>query len=112
MAKGITDESKQIVGANESIAFSLDVSDVGTTSGSVSSPTMRVTLLSAGTDVTATVAGGSMSVSGQIITLKHLGTPSALTEGEDYRVDVGYAKDGNTLETEFPVFCPARTGVG
>jgi len=44
-----------------------------------------------------------MVAAAQIITLK---TISSLTEGEQYRMDVRYRKDGNDLENEFFVDCP------
>lgn len=105
-----TQYREQAVG--EQITWALDVSNVGSTAGAVTNPTMTVTQLSNGTDVTATVTSGIMNVVGQIITLLAIGglvggAPASLTEGEQYRIDVIYDKDGNVdLKNEFQLNCP------
>jgi len=73
---------------------------------------MTVTRLSDGVDVTAIVTSGVMAVAGQIITLLTVGgavggVPASLDEGEQYRVDVTYDKDGQVnVKTEFELACP------
>jgi len=96
----------------EQITRSLNVGGVGSAAGAVTNPGMTVTRLSDGVDVTATVTSGAMSVTGQVITLLAVGgavggTPASLTEGEQYRVDVTYDKDGNVdIKNEFYLACP------
>jgi len=91
------------IDANESITYTLDVSNVGSAAGALTNLSMVAWRLSDGADVSLTVLSGAMAAPAQIITLK---TISALTEGEQYRMDVRYTKDGNNLETEFFVDCP------
>ena len=93
-------------------AWTLDVSDVGSAAGAVTNPDMKVTRLSDGVDVTATVTSGAMGVAAQIITMLAIGglvggTPASLDEGEQYRVNVIYDKDGHTdLNTPWFLNCP------
>lgn len=92
-------------------AWTLDVSDVGSADGAVTNPDMTVTRLRGGVDVTALVTSGAMAVATQIITLKAIGglvggVPASLDEGEQYRVNVIYDKDGHTdLNTPFFLDC-------
>ncbi len=93
----------------EEITRTLDVGLVGTAAGAVTNPDMTVTRLSDGVDVTAIVTSGIMAIAGQIITLLTVGgvAPASLTEGEQYRVDVTYDKDGQVdVKTEFKLACP------
>lgn len=93
-------------------AWTLDVSPVGSAAGAITNPDMTITRLSDGADVTAAVTSGAMAVVGQIITLLAIGglvggVPASLDEGEQYRVDVIYDKDGHVdLKTEFKLACP------
>lgn len=91
------------VDADEEIVFTLDVTNVGSTSGTVQTPTMVVRDLDTDTDVTSAVTSGSMSVSGQVITLQKI---LDLTRGHRYRVSVRYVKEGNLIENEFTIRCP------
>lgn len=105
MAVRGVNEGTQEVDTNEQIVFTLNVITVGSTSGVITNPTMLVTRLSDGEDVTKDVTEGDMAVLGQIITLKKI---KGLAKGEQYRVDVRYNKDGNNLENEIIVDCPRR----
>lgn len=103
-------EGDQEIGHRETIPFTLDVSPVGSAAGVVTNPSTRLTKLSDPTaDVGATSLVGASGVAAQIITLPLI---TLLEEGEDYRVDVTFDKDGGTLEVEGFIFCPARAGVG
>ena len=101
--RGIVGSQHREIDADEVITYTLDVSNVGSAAGAVTVPTMKVTRLSDGVDVTLTVTAGALAVAVQVITLLTIQT---LTEGKQYRVDVGFTKDGNTLENEFFVDCP------
>jgi len=96
----------------EQLTRSLNVGYVGSTAGAVTNPGMAVIRLSDGVDVTATVTSGVMSVAGQVITLLAVGgavggTPASLDEGEQYRIDVTYDKDGNVdIKNKFFLACP------
>jgi len=96
-------EGVQEVDANEEIVFTIDVSNVGSAAGALSSLSTVATKLSDGTVVTSTVLSGSTTASAQVITLPTL---KSLTEGEQYRLDVRFTKDGNKLECELFVSCP------
>lgn len=87
-------------GADEQIAYTLDVSDVGS---SPTSPAVVVKDMSAGgTDVTSTnMPTNSPTVSGNVITLSIL---KLLVDGTEYRVEVKYTISGNIFETYFTVF--------
>lgn len=91
-------EGKQYQGEDESIAYTLDVTAVG------SSPTSVAVVVKDITNdetVTATVMPtGSASVSGNVITLPAL---KLLTAGVLYRVEVKYTISGNILESYFYV---------
>ncbi len=91
-------EGKQFQGVDESIAYTLDVSAVGSSPSSVSVVVKDVTHA---TVVTATVMPtGSASVSGNVITLPAL---TQLTAGVLYRVEVKYTIANNVLESYFYV---------
>lgn len=91
-------EGKQYQGVDESIAYTLDVSAVGS---SPTSPVVVVKDITNGTTVTATVMPtNSPTVSGDVITLSLL---KLLTAGILYRVEVKYTISGNILESYFYV---------
>ena len=91
-------EGKQYQGVDESIAYTLDVSAIGSSPSSVSVVVKDVTHA---TVVTSTVMPtGSASVSGNVITLPAL---KLLTAGVLYRVEVKYTVGGNVLESYFYV---------
>lgn len=98
--------------SDEILVWTLLVSGVGTADGAVTNPGMVVTRLSDGVDVTADVTSGAMSIAGQIITLQAIGgtgagPPESLAEGEQYRVDVIYDKDGQVdIKNKFKLSCP------
>ena len=108
--EGGTQTKEQAVG--EQLTWTLNVSNVGSLAGAVTNPDMNVVRLSDGVDVTLTVTAGAMIVAGQIITLMPIGgavggVPASLDEGEQYRVDVIYDKDGHVnLKSEFFLACP------
>lgn len=102
MASGI-EEGTQVVHSDESPVFTIDVTNIGTSSGEVTSPTMTVYSLSDGEDVTTSVTSGGISVDGQVVTLKKL---TGLTQGEDYRVHVLFTKDGGGEGVRLFVRCP------
>lgn len=97
--------------AHEELTYALHCRKVGTLTGTITNPSMTVTRLPDGTDVTALVTSGSPcpTVAGQYIPLC---TIKNLVEGTSYRVDVLFNKDGQKVETEFPVYCPSRVGAG
>lgn len=91
-------EGKQYQGVDESIAYTLDVTAVGSSPSSVSVVVKDVTNSET---VTATVMPtGSASVSGNVITLPAL---KLLTADVLYRVEVKYTISGNILESYFYV---------
>lgn len=91
-------EGRQYQGEDESIAYTLDVSAVGSSPSSVS---VVVKEAFTGTAVTATVMPtNSPSVNGNVITLSAL---KLLTAGVLYRVEVKYTISGNILENYFEV---------
>lgn len=91
-------EGRQWQGVDEIIAYTLDVSAVGSTPSSVSVVVKDVTN---STTVTATVMPvNSPTVNGDVITLSPL---KLLTNGVLYRVEVKYVISGNTLESYFYV---------
>lgn len=91
-------EGVQYQGADESIAYTLDVTAVGSSPSSVSVVVKDVTNSAT---VTATVMPtGSASVSSNVITLPAL---KLLTAGVLYRVEVKYTISGNILESYFYV---------
>jgi len=78
-------EGVQVQGVDEAVTYSI------TTTNWASSPSgasVTVTDVDAGTDVTADVASGSISIAGDIITLPEI---SGLTADTLYRVDVQFS---------------------
>ena len=111
--EGGTQTKEHAVG--EQLTWTLNVSRVGSAAGAVTNEDMKVFKLSDGVDVTALVTTGAMAVALQIITLMPIGgavgaifpLPASLDEGEQYRVDVTYNKDGHVnLKSEFYLACP------
>lgn len=100
-----------VIKAHEELTYALHCKKVGTPTGLITNPSMTVTRLPDGLDVTGSVTSGSPcpTVSGQYIPLC---TIKSLVEGTSYRVDILYNKDGQVVETEFPVYCPSRVGAG
>lgn len=91
-------EGIQYQGEDESIAYTVDVSAIGSSPSSVSVVVKDVTN---GTVVTATVMPTNVpSVDGDVITLSPL---KSLTAGVLYRVEVKYTLSGNVLENYFIV---------
>ena len=91
-------EGKQYQGADEIIAYTLDVTNIGS---SPTSPTVIVKDVTNSTTVTSTVMPtNSPTVSGNVITLSALRN---LTAEVLYRVEVKYTLSGNTLESYFYV---------
>lgn len=87
-------EGMQIQGAEEEIAYTIDVTNWGSSPSLV---TVKAFDLSTDprTDVTATVLSGSSSINGNIITLPVL---ADLTAGKFYRVEVKFTCSGNIFE--------------
>lgn len=87
-------EGKQYQGVDEIIAYTLDVTAVGST------PTLPVVTVKDVTNATlvtpAVMPTNSPTVNGNVITLSPL---KLLTAGVLYRVEVKYVIDGNTLES-------------
>ena len=111
---GGTQTREQAVG-EQIDAWTLNVSGVGSAAGAVTNPDMDIIRLSDGVDVTLVVTSGAMAVVGQVITLMAIGgavgaippAPASLDEGEQYRIDVIYDKDGHVnLKSEFKLACP------
>ncbi len=91
-------EGAQVQGIDEVIAYSIDVSNWGSSPTNVA---VVVKKLSDGTDVTSTVMDpNSPSVATDTITLSSLDT---LTEGEVYRVEVQFDISSDTFECFFYV---------
>ena len=89
-------ESPLYQGADEQIIYTLTTTPWGSTP---TSQTMVVKDVSADlADVTATVTTGSMSVSGDVITLS---TIKSLTAGSKYRVEVKFTAGGSIWEPYF-----------
>lgn len=113
--RGIIGSQTREHAVGEQLTWTLNVSRVGSAAGAVTNPDMTVTRLSDGANVTATVTSGAMSVLGQVITLMPIGgavgaippLPASLDEGEQYRIDVIYDKDGHVnVKSEFKLACP------
>jgi hypothetical protein len=85
-------EGLQYQGEDEEIAYTLDVSNVGSSPGSVS----VVVKNNRGEDVTSTVMPtNSPSVTGNVITLSEL---KNLVAGLEYRVEVKFTISGSVYE--------------
>jgi len=91
-------ENQLLQGADEELAYSLTTTPWGSSPGTVSFVVKDMT--AGGTDVTATVAPGTASVSGDIITLPKI---KALTAGKLYRVEVKFTCSGNIFEAFFEI---------
>ena len=92
-------EGRQVQGEDEIITYTL------TTTNWASDPTSSSMVVkdSNGTDVTATVATGSTSEAGDVITLKAIGS---LVAGESYRVEVQFTVgSGTPWECYFWIDC-------
>lgn len=91
----------------EEIIYGLDVTNVSSSDGTVSGPTMIVYEINENsyteTDVSSTVTSGSMSVSGQVITLEKI---LSLTKGKLYRAEIIFTKDGQVLTEDIFIKCP------
>jgi len=93
-------EGIQYQGENEAVTYSLTTTPWGSTPTGVA---VTVEDLSNNEkDVTATVATGSASVSGDAITLPEIAN---LTHGHTYRVRVAFTVSGNDLEAKAIVEC-------
>lgn len=85
-------EGTQFQGVDEEITYQIDVSNWGSSPTSVS---MVVLDNATRSDVTSVVTTGSISVNGNVITLK---TIRSLVAGTTYRVEVKFTISGNVLE--------------
>jgi len=93
-------EGLQYQGENEAVTYSLTTTNWGSDPTGV---TVTVEDLSNNEkNVTATVASGSTSVSGDVITLPEI---ASLTRGHRYRVRVAFTVSGNDLEAKAIVEC-------
>lgn len=81
-------EGRKQQGADEKVTYTIDTDKWGVTSPT--NPSM-VVKDSAGNDVSGTVASGSASISGSVITLEAI---SALVKGEKYKVEVQFSGGG------------------
>lgn len=88
-----------VQGSAESIIRTLDVSRIGTSPSSIS---VTVIDLASNTDVTSTVASGSNSVSGNVITMK---TCTALTAGHRYRWAISFTLNNSVLQYYWLITC-------
>lgn len=93
-------EGRQVQGVDEEIKYTITTTNWGSTPTDVACVVKDMT--DGNADVTSTVMpDGSISVSGNIITLKSL---KSLTEGKRYRVEVKFTtSDGNVWEPFFYV---------
>ena len=82
-------------GVNESVAYSITTTVVGSSPTSVSFKIYSVDTQGIETDVTATLAAGSATVSGDIITLPKL---SGVSNRGSYRIAVKFTSGGNVYE--------------
>jgi len=93
-------QGRQVQGPDEKIRWSVDTTEWV---ASPASPSVTVTCINTGEDVTDDVTTGSSSVDGNVITLKWL---LNLTAGYSYRVDVQFtAGAGAPYECYFYVDC-------
>ena len=85
--------------------YKIDVTDVGTSSGTVTSEGMTIKEDGPlGTDVSSTVLTGSSSISGQEITLKKI-QGDQMTLGKKYWVLVTFTKDSSEEGVELWAEC-------
>jgi len=93
MTKREVAEGQQDQGVDEEIIYTITTTKWGSNPTAVSMVVKDRT--NAHEDVTDQVTEGSMSVSGDAITLK---TIKSLTEGHRYRVEVKFSSGGNVFE--------------
>lgn len=91
-------EGVQLQGVDEQIVYTLTTTNWGSSPTSVSMVVKDES--SADTDVTSTVTSGSISVSGNVITLK---TIKSLTVNHSYRVEVQFTSGSNVFEAFFRI---------
>lgn len=93
-------EGPQIQGEDEKITYTITTTPWGSSPTDVS----MVVKDKDGTDVTSTVTSGSISVAGDVITLKPI--DSLTTTGTRYRVEVQFTCGGGApFETYFFIDC-------
>lgn len=103
--RSLVGETTLTQGSAEEITYTLDVSNCQPDSTAPTSPTMLIEdAWVNGTDVSATVLSGVMSISGQVITLQEI---HSLTPGTTYRVMVRFDKAGvaDPYEVVFWIYC-------
>ena len=101
-------EGRKVQSTDEQIAYTIDVSNVGS---SPTSPTAKAYDLTTGyNEVTSTVLSGSCSVTGNVITTP---TVKSLTAGHLYRVEVQFTVSGSVFEHYFEILAEkgARAGM-
>jgi hypothetical protein len=92
-------EGRQVVGEDEAVTFTITTTNWAS---APASPSM-VVKDAAGTDVSATVASGSITANGDVITLKEI---ASLVKDESYRVEVQFtAGSGAPWECYFWIDC-------
>ncbi len=99
-------EETLLQSSGESIAYTVDTDDYPTAQSGNSPTLASATVFTVADDVDMTLTvmpGGSVTVSGTVITLKPL---TALTANVTYRVQALFTKDGNIWEPYFQVRCP------
>ena len=90
---------------DESIAYSITTTPWGSTPTSLAMYVYDVTTQGTVTDVTSTVAQGSITASGDVITTKRI---RLLTVNHDYRCDVQFTdSNSNIWEASFRILCRA-----
>lgn len=95
-------EGLQVQGDDEKVTYTITTTNWAS---NPSSPSMTVTKVSDGSDVTSSVTSGSISASGDVITLKQI---ESLTAGELYRVEVQFTATGYApAECFFYIKCEA-----
>jgi hypothetical protein len=101
-------QGRQDQGSGETVVYTLTTTRWGS---SPTSPSVTVYDVTAGaeTDVTTTVATGSASVSGDVITFPSI---ASLTAEKIYRCDVTFTTGSNTLTVSVYIHCNAFTYLG
>ena len=98
-------ESPQRQSPQESIARTVTTTPWGSSPTGVTLTVYDVTTPGTETDVSGTVATGSNTVVGDVITTKRIGS---LTLGRDYRADVLFTDSSNNVwEVSFKILCRA-----
>jgi hypothetical protein len=93
-------EGMQYQGSTETITYSIDVTNWGT---SPSSPTLVVLDANTGADVTSTVCpSGSLSVNGNVVTLKPI---TALTPSTTYCAELTFTCGGSVYQAFLYIVC-------